>query len=568
MSDSRRPRVASALLVLGAGLVIVAAVTELAALGRTRSELLATAGRLGVAHPALVRAVRRADDGDRARIAVAGSLLYEAMDPGADAAGAEAEDAARDLRLARLATADRLARRVLAERPSSWQAATLAGAATYLSWSLTRDPRLLQAYRRWEEPLSLARRLAPEEIEPARYLATAYLELWPALSPAKRRLARHLVGEAFRDPRTFDRLIEPWIDLAGTGDDALAPVPDAPWAWQRVRLAMARRGDWAGYCRSWRRERRALRDEITGQLQAADRDLAVEHLLAARQELLGVAVEAPPDRAFAPLVDRAMRAAPYGPVRQEEAPPMLAWLRWAQDQRLNGQTPLSPGAIARLSSAVAAGVGTQDPEAALLAWASLASGRLDRAEKRESGAAAAWSEPWGPYLIEKARLLVKRGDLAGAAEALDQVHPAWRDHPAYLEGRLAVAVGEGGGAAAADARAAVRAREARRWPPFAWSIHDASARLELMADGAAPGLSLAFSTVPADGAAVEVRWDGGAQGCYEVTPGASLTLVTEVAPGPHLLEVETLAASSGDRAWPGVVALRPSSSSAPPPRNP
>jgi hypothetical protein len=216
---------------------------------------------------------------------------------------------------------------------------------------------------------------------------------------------------------------------------------------------------------------------------------------------------------------------------------------------------------------VATVVAPEDPESAALAWGYLASDRLDRAEQRESRTTAAWSEPWGPYLIAKARRLVERGDLAGAGAALDQVHPDWRHHPAYLEARLALARASGDGAAVAGARAALEAEKAVRWPELAWSIHDATARLDLLAGEAAPGVALAFSTVPPGGAAVEVSWDGAALGCFAVAPGASLSLPRDVTPGAHLLEVETLAAASGDRAWPGRVSLRPASGKpAPPPR--
>ncbi len=473
MASFRRSHAVIVLVALGAVWVIAGAVSEVSGLGSARSGLVATAERLDVAHPALVRAVRRADDPDRARILVARSLLYEALDPGAGA-----ESSAGDLRLARLAAANGLARKVLAERPASWEAATVAGAATYLSWSLTRDPRLLQEYRRWEEPLSLALRLAPAELEPTRYLATAYLELWPALSDAKRDLARRLLAGAFTDPRTFDRLIEPWIDLAGTHGDALAPVPDAPWAWQRVRLAMARRSDWEDYCRSWDREREALRHELASRLAAADRDLAAEHLLAARQELLSVAADSPPDRAFAPLVDRAMRTAPYGPIRQEEARPMIGWLDWAQELRLNGETPFSAAAIARLSSAIAPEIPAEGPDAAIAAWASLVAGRRERPEQSVTRTAASWSESWAPYLLEKASRLIEQGDYPGAGEELDRVHPDWRSHPAYLAARLELARAEGDGAATTEAKAAldaVRATAGRpspgrsTRPPRGWS---------------------------------------------------------------------------------------------------
>ena len=44
----------------------------------------------------------------------------------------------------------------------------------------------------WEAPLHAALHLAPSKREPERFLTASYLEIWPALTTAKRMLARGL----------------------------------------------------------------------------------------------------------------------------------------------------------------------------------------------------------------------------------------------------------------------------------------------------------------------------------------------------------------------------------------
>jgi len=181
--------------------------------------------------------------------------------------------------------AERLARSVVAAHPASWEAASLAGAALYLRWSEARDPLLLQAYRRWERPLLFALELAPNHRHPGRYLAAAYLELWPVLSEEKRALAEDLVAIAFTDPRAFSALLDPWLRVAD-GQAALEPIPDRSWAWSALRSRAGEQGDWATYCDAWRRERRALLRDLRARLGEAERLVAGGELARARRDLL------------------------------------------------------------------------------------------------------------------------------------------------------------------------------------------------------------------------------------------------------------------------------------------
>lgn len=521
------------------------AVLQLLALDRERSELLRSARELEVDEPDLDRILGRAEDPDRARITLARTLLVRALETDPATAGAS------PLRTRRLAAASGLARSVLGRRPASWEAATIAGAATYLAWSLERDPRLLQEYRSWEEPLLLARRLAPGRREPSRYLVAAYLELWPALSDAKRELTRELVAGALEERRAFGRLIEPWLEISG-GD--LGPVPEAPWAWAAVGNVMSRRRDWAGYCHAWEAGRAALRSVLAARLREAERLLRGGELLDARKALLSIADSAPPDRSFAELVDRALRSVPHGPVPTGPDRPLARWLSWSLEQALFGEPPLSPEALGRLRTIVT-GNGSVDPrDLAAAAWTHLAAGDLAGAERVERRAEAAWGGDWSPYWIEKARFLAERGEPEAEAP-LARVHPDWRERAVYWQARREVAQAAGDRAAAAEARAALAALAARSWSGLEWSWSGGRAHLDLFLDRGAGAVAVAVAEAPAGGAAAVLVVDGGTLACLPVTTPEALSYPVRLPPGLHRLELETAAASSG-RVWPGPVEVR------------
>ncbi|HEX9671664.1 MAG TPA: hypothetical protein VGC93_19500, partial [Thermoanaerobaculia bacterium] len=155
--------------------------------------------------PRVAADVRREPDPHRAAAVAATALLAAELNPrtAAGPGGAERQAAARAL-----------AARVLAARPAAWDAATVLGASTYLTWARGRDPRLLTSYASWEEPLLAALARGPGKREPRRFLAAAYLELWPALAPEKRAFAHRLLARAFRDHETFRALIGPWLAVA------------------------------------------------------------------------------------------------------------------------------------------------------------------------------------------------------------------------------------------------------------------------------------------------------------------------------------------------------------------
>jgi len=567
-ASDRRPfrlRPVAAVLAAAALAVACSAIAALVLLRSARHDLVTTARKLEVDSPELLRAIEHAGDAERARLALARALLAAELGPQATGAPTLARQ--------RLETARTLAAEVLAARPASWRAATVEGTATYLNWSRDRDPRLLQEYHRWEEPLLLARRLAPARDEPVRALVGAYLELWPALTETKRNLARQLAARAFRDQPTFERLIGPWLAVAGTGPAALAAIPDQPWAWRRLATALADSGDWSGFCAARARARDALEEDLRRRLTEGRRLVDRDELLAARSELFGLVAEAPTDLRFARLVDQALRAVPPGPAGRDIAPALRAWLRWQLDSGAGGpldrapSNAIAPGrpaglsfaAVARLRSAAFPG-GAQRDDLPLAARAALATPRdgkdpIARAGRIERRADALWSPAWGRYFIDKARVLVAAGRPTEARETLDRVHPSWQESPLYL---LALREwSEHSGRPRTDdddAAAAFERLAARSWPGTAWSWDGPVAELFALTRGSRPagGWRIGIADAGAGGGAVEVAVDGASMGCRPVRAGDTLEIQEKVGAGLHRLTLKTV---SGERVWPGPVAL-------------
>ncbi len=582
--SSLRPAAAARLvpaLVTAASLLLVAgAIAAVALLRADHAHLEQTARELGVDTPSLLGAIAHAGDGERARLVLARGLLAAELGGGADHVQPATDP---EIARGRLETARALAEAVLARRPASWQAATVAGTATYLAWSRAHDPRLLQEYRRWEAPLLLARRLAPQRDEPVRALVGAYLELWPALSPAKRERTRELAARAFSDRATFDRLADSWLAVAGTGPDALAAIPNQPWAWKHLAGTLAREQDWQGYCAAHARALDALAQDLEERLAEGRRLAEGGELLAARKDLFEVVADAPPDLRFAPVVDRALRAVPPGPAGRDVVPALRAWLHWQLDsgaghpldqgpgatpgqapEQASGQarTGLSPAAVARLRSAAFPGRAAQEdlPLAARAALATPSDGAspLVRADRIERRADAPWSPQWAHFFIDKARTLIAAGRFDEARDTLERVHPSWREHPLYWlaiheyqesSGRRWRDTEEGD--AAIDALAHLAGRS---WRGTEWSWDGPRAILSvLVAPGSsASGLRLAIADAPPEGAAIELTFDGAVADCRPVRSGETVEISSAVAPGLHRLTLRTLA---GGQVWPGSVEL-------------
>lgn len=539
MASSRswlRAAMVALALAVGAG-----SVGSALALTRSLREQLATASGLGLHAPGLLDELRRAESPVRVRLHLARALLGLTVEEEslAEATGDLAEHRRR------LETAESLARSVLSHHPASWEAASIAGAALFMRWSHARDPRLLQEYRRWEQPLLFARAVAPDGRPAGRYLAAAYLELWPALSEEKRALAAELVASAFTDRQTFGRLLDPWLRVV-PGEAGLAPIPDRPWAWGAIRERAGRDGDWEAYCEAWRRERRAWLRDLRAQLAQASLLASGGELSRSRRELLRVLAAAPPDLDFAPLVERALRLLPHGPRQSKPSAPAARWLTWAMLRELGSEPqPLSVESLVRLRG-LAFPDGSGEPlTAALSAWVERVRGRAERAEELESRPGGTWQPEWAPYHLLAARSFLEQGRPDRAREALLRVHPDWQQHPVFV--RIAERLGESPPTPppAPDSIGG----------PLDWTYSGGLARLTFEAPVATDGLAVALAEVPARGTALSIRWDGSTLGCRPLDGGTRiLQIPVAVRPGVHQLELEPL---TEGRVYAGSVELRP-----------
>lgn len=565
-SAPRRPILPPVLLAGAAVLLAIAAAVDAARLLAERRAVVREAAAVGLDEPSLLRTVRREADSHRGRLVLAEAALERALGPEAGDDEATATDDA--LRRLRLETARDLARTVLADRPGSWQAASLAGAATYLLWSEARDPRLVRDHRTWEEPLRYARRIAPERPQPGRYLAAAYVELWPVLSETKRAAAREMLADAFRDRRTFGRIIEPWLRIA-SGPAALEPIPDASWAWSRLERIYAERRAWPTACMLRDRAREALAVELRATLAEADRLLAGGELSRARSTLLGVVAAAPAELRFAPVVEHALRWIPHGPGRGRRFEPAARWLEWSMSRDLLEASSLPGATLSRLRALAFSGRPGEPADAALAAWVDLARGRWNRDARFEPRSEELWRPAWGPYLILEARRLADAGRPGEARTALEAVHPSWQSHPAFERVRAAVAGASSG--VPSDASSGVPSEVG---PPAAsggsgviadsvlgWTRRGDTARLDFSTRHPAAGATVALGDTPANGAMVDLALDGERLGCRPVRPGARLEIERPISPGLHRIEVESLASG---RVWPGRAELTPPRRRAPP----
>ncbi len=271
--------------------------------------------------PGLLEAISREPDPWRARLRLARTLLASAI------AEPRPEPA---IVLRRLEAARGLASSVSLERPASWEAAMTRGASTYLEWSLRRDRRIFSHPEEWEGPLLRSLELAPGRPEPARFLAAAYLELWPALSRGKQESARNLLAGALSDRATFEALIEPWMRTAGSYEAAFSAMPAAPWAWERLQQIAAEDADWPAYSAARHRWYAALDAQMQRDLAEAEARLSGGDTERAQLLFLNM-LQAPPRRRFLPRIESALAQAPPGPASPSLAPAFRAWLDWSLD---------------------------------------------------------------------------------------------------------------------------------------------------------------------------------------------------------------------------------------------
>jgi hypothetical protein len=510
-----------------------------------RERMAAWLGAAGVPVP---RELASEPDPERVVLRAARAVLNAELDPARHPVLPPAE-AERELaaEAARLDSADRLTGKVLAERPAAWDAAMVLGTARYLAWAWSHDTRLFSEAPRWEQPLEAAIALAPGRPDAARLLAGAYLDLWPALSPRKRERERQLLARVFADPSSFAALIGPWLAAAPSRDEAFAVIPATPDAWAKLQQLYAQKLDWPGFCAARARWDRTLQARLAARLGEAERRHAGGDDATARDLFLEVALEARPDRRYLGYLTRVLEGCPPGSIDHRTAEGLEKHLGWSLESCLFDSCPLPPRLLRRL------GGFCRDLDKPNDAMVALLTGDVPRAEVLERAFASPWGEEWVAYRLLKAKVLAGSGRKQEIEEALSGVPDSWRrGRPIYWRVRAAVAQAARDPAAAGLAARELARREATAWPASAWDFHHGVLRLELLAAAAASGLVLAVDVAPPQGAAAEVRLDAAALGTFPVRAGTPLVVPGTIAPGLHMLELESVA---GGPVLPGAVRL-------------
>jgi len=487
-------------------------------------------------------------DVEMGRLQVARALLYEALDPGSLAALPPGERmTAMALLPERLELAREIAAQTLRQRPAAWAAAMILGASYYVEWSLRGDPRLLTERPRWERPLQVAAELAPGEDEPRKFLALAYMEIWPALAAGERARLLPLLREALADRSTFERAAGTWLAVAASPAEAQAAIPDTSWAWQAMAAHSARQRDWEGYAHAMERARRAHSTEMQAALAELELRRAGGDLRGARTAALGLLASATPERRNLLLAQRALELLPPGPVDGSRAGALRAWLDWALEMALWEQPSLSPAAVGRLAALLDP---LPPPQAAV---AALVAGNLPAAEALERRHEALDTEPWAPYCIIKARVLAARGEPGAAEQVLGRVQRLWVGSVPELRSRFAVAQSRGDAAAVAAADAALAAVTGDQWPATAWRWRGRVATAGLLAARPAPGVAITMDVAPSQGTPLQVSLDGQWVPVGLAFPGAEVVVAEPLDAGIHLLSVT----STGGRVVPGRFRLLP-----------
>lgn len=461
---------------------------------------------------------------------------------------ADAEQYSRQLQRAR-----QLAEDLAPRLPAAWEVQWALGASTYLEWTLRRDERLIRQPQAWHEPLERSIELAPGTLEPARFLAFAYLELWPMLAADRRQQAEEILRRALLEPALFEALLPAWLERAANRDEAFEVIPDRPENWLRVQEVYAADHQWTAYLEAHARYLEALGRYHDAQLEEAEARREGGDLRRARGQFLNVAIQLQP---ASPRDDeRLQQAITRSPAGANRVPALVDPLDRLLRLALLRPLPVAPSVVLRMAGL------THDLPPHREALAMVVGGELAVAERLEDHAGAElWTATWAPYLIAKANLLLARKQPVAARTALDRVADSWRSRLAYLltEEHWARAADDVYRLSAVQERLTEFDRTA--WPADAWrqqgEVFFLEWQSELQSTDQPTSLTLSFGDVSPAGAVVEVRLDGYILDTVIARSGRRVRLALSAplaAAEAHLLEVERLAGGG----WqPGTLQLR------------
>ena len=469
----------------------------------------------------------------RGRMRLARRVLAEQLDPRwlLELPEADRQDAF-EASLIDIEGVEELAAKALSQRPASWEAAMMLGSARHFRAlrSSSRDPADLPD---WQAPFGHSIRLSPVQVEPAGYLAAAYVDMWPSLDAAERRAAREVIAKAFTSRTTFRLLIDRWMRVEHDIEEALRVVPAATPQWEHMMTVFAGQKDWSRYLRAHQAhrlasatEKQAMLDEAVARVRGGDYSGGVERL----HVVLSWSTVGADDLG---ILDRVLRELPAGPVSHPGK--FRDWLEYCLDQCFLRECPLDQERLRRLIGL------SGELEESQRALALLASGDLPAAERIERAAVSPSGVAWGRYWIAKAGELAARGHAGEARQALAWVDPRYLRHPAYLRAALAVAQAEGDAAAENDALRRLASLERTAWPPEVWEAAEQPLHSALIySAGSLRGVEIAIDSAPTEGAIVRIRVDGRDLLVTVVRPGDVVRVEPETGPGTHRIELQTV----------------------------
>lgn len=507
-----------------------------------------------------VRGVSRERTAHHAQLLAARALVHEVMSIDVDASGESVLSV--EQRVLGLQEARELTRKALRAQPNSWQASMLLGASRYLEWSLTQDRRLFESAAAWEEPLRQAVEVTGGKAEPRRMLAAAYLETWWALAPDKKQEARVLLQDLFeQDERSFISLSPRWLQVARQPgspglEEAFGIIPDRPRAWGHLRSLFRLQHDWRAFVDAHERWLVALRASFRQDLDEAHERMRLGDFEQSRILCLGVLRRAPRQLDFVPLVVEALETFPPGLRGLSSNTQLQSWLRWSLELDGLGIPTLTPNTVKRIADAAGDLAPAEEAQVALMSHDSLALALFERRVQAELR--------WRRFLLRRARQLTEEGDFAGAAERLGRVDRlATLEAPYWLHRQqLAQAIRNAPESSDEERNEAARQLEeaaaelaklaSEEWTALIWRGTENESSLQLFSSRSATGLELVIAKAPAEGAVVDILWDGARVDTKPVARGQTLRLDIAVEPKMHLLEIRTVFGSS---VLPGAVRL-------------
>lgn len=520
-SKMAAPAIALAALLL-AGWVVWQAVS----LATLRRGLEASLAAAGIDEPETLARLRTETTAERARLFAARLIVHRVI---------SADEAERPRAAALLPEARELAHHVLRAQPSDWQASMLLGTATYLEWSLAEDRRLFTQAATWEKPLQHAIELAPTRLEPKRLLATAYLEVWYALSPAKKPVAKEILRQVFAsDQRAYRALLPTFIAVTPSFEEIFEVIPAEPEAWADLEKIYGERRAFGALAAAHERRLQALEARLEARFAEARARIAGGDFFRSRSLLLRNLVEAPPSLRFAPHVARALELYPPGLHGLTSVQELRAWLDWLLDLDRLGRHPVEPKLVGRLIDAIG------EIDAPTGALAALVAGDPYQADRYARLGDTPQLEDWGPYLIARANQEIDQGKYAEAREKLDMVYYGTQRQAPYLlaKMKLAKALGDAGGLSLA--RAELSRQQKETWSALDWRTAGKRRRLELLPARAARGFEIEIEEAPGWGSIINVMLDGRSLGTPIVQNGQLLRIKTPVDARLHVLEIEPL----------------------------